>query len=160
MPTASVSHVFNDLSYSPSASGSNHFIDLLNFEASFSDLIAAFGNNQKAMQSWYNTYEPVEHRVANFNGLDYIASYGDLIAGFKAGTLSQVEDSGAFHYINNGIHENRTTSFNGLDYIASYSDLIKGYGTNSDAGAFHYIENGVNEQPVSMACPILPNTQT
>ena len=143
--TANISHVFNDLSYSPTASGSNHFIDLVNFEASFSDLIAAFGNNQQAMQNWYNANEPVEHRVASFNGLDYIASYSDLIAGFKAETLSQIEDSGAFHFINNGIHENRTTSFNGLDYIASYSDLIKGYGANSDAGAFHYIENGVNE---------------
>ena len=143
--TANVSHAFNDLSYSPSASGSNHFIDLLNFEASFSDLIVAFGNDQKAMQSWYNTYEPVEHRVASFNGLDYIASYPDLIAAFKTGTLSQVEDNGAAHYINSGINENRTTSFNGLDYIASYADLIKAFGANSDAGAFHFIENGVNE---------------
>ncbi|MGD0763762.1 MAG: choice-of-anchor tandem repeat GloVer-containing protein, partial [Roseiarcus sp.] len=43
----------NDLTYSSTASGYNHFIDLLNFEASFADLIAAFGTNQWAMQNWY-----------------------------------------------------------------------------------------------------------
>ena len=145
VPTATVSHVFNDLAYCPSASGSNHFIDLLNFEASFSDLIAAFGDNQKAMQNWYNTQGPLELRVASFNGLDYIASYTDLIAAFKFGTLTQVEDRGALHYIDQGIHENRITTFNGLDYIASYSDLIKAFGANSDAGAFHYIEQGLGE---------------
>ena len=143
--TASVPHMFNDLSYSPSASGSNHFIDLLNFEASFSDLIAAFGNDQKVMQNWYNTHEPAEHRVASFNGLDYIASYTDLISAYKNGSLTQVEDNGAAHYINNGMNENRTTTFNGLDYIASYSDLLKAFGANSDAGAFHFIESGLNE---------------
>ena len=140
-----ISHVFNDLSYSPSATGSNHFIDLLNFEASFPDLIAAYGNNQKAMQDWYNKNQPVEHRVASFNGLDYIASYTDLIAGYKNGTASQVQDSGASHFITNGLNEHRTTTFNGLDYLASYSDLLTAYGANNDAGAYHFIEHGLNE---------------
>ena len=135
----------NDLSHSSTVSGYNHFIDLLNFEASFSDLIAAFGNNQNAMQSWYSTIEPAEQRIANFDGLDYIASYRDLIAVFKTGSLSQVQDSGAMHYISNGNHENRAISFNGLDYIASYSDLIKTFGANNDAGAYHYIESGATE---------------
>jgi hypothetical protein len=34
----------SDLSFSSTASGANHFIDLLKFEASFPDLIAAFWN--------------------------------------------------------------------------------------------------------------------
>jgi hypothetical protein len=55
----------NDLSYSSTASGANHFIDLLNFEASYPDLIAAFGTNQAAMQNWYNTREP--HRESRRN---------------------------------------------------------------------------------------------
>lgn len=132
--------------YSSTASGYNHFIDLSNFEASFRDLISAFGANQSAMQNWYNTYEPSEQRIETFDGLDYVASYRDLIGAYRsAGSLKAVQDDGAQHYITSGLAEGRTTTFNGLDYIASYPDLIKGYGANNDAGAYHYIEYGVNE---------------
>src|SRR4051794_40513081 len=83
----------NDLTYSSTASGPNHFIDLLNFEASYPDLVAAFGTNQAAMQSWYDTHEPIEHRVETFNGLDYVASYGDLMNAFgAAGSMKAVQD--------------------------------------------------------------------
>jgi autotransporter passenger strand-loop-strand repeat protein len=136
----------NDLSYSSTASGSNHFIDLPNFQASYPDLVAAFGTNQAAMQNWYNTQEPIERRVETFDGLDYVASYDDLINAFgSAGSPKAVQDDGATHYINNGLTEGRTTTFNGLDYIASYGDLIKAFGADNDAGAYHYIENGHNE---------------
>jgi hypothetical protein len=136
----------NDLNYASTASGYNHFTDFLNFEASFPDLISAFGLNQTTMQNWYNQYEPAEKRVATFDGLDYIASYPDLIGAFaKAGSMGAVEDAGASHYIQNGVNEHRTTTFNGLDYIASYKDLIAAFGSNSDAGAFHSIEAGANE---------------
>ncbi|MCP2218492.1 MULTISPECIES: NF038122 family metalloprotease [Bradyrhizobium] len=136
----------NDLNHAATASGYNHFIDLLNFEASFPDLIAAFGLNQGAMQNWYDQQEPIEGRVASFDGLDYVASYPDLIAAFgNAGTMTAVEDAGARHFIQYGHGEQRSTSFNGLDYIASYSDLISAFGANGDAGAFHFIEHGFNE---------------
>jgi hypothetical protein len=140
----------NDLNYASTASGYNHFIDLSNFEASFPDLISAFGLNQAAMQSWYNQYEPAEKRVATFDGLDYIASYPDLIGAFaKAGSINAIEDIGAIHYIQYGVNEHRMTTFNGLDYIASYKDLIAAFGSNSDMGAFHFIEYGVNEHRIS-----------
>jgi hypothetical protein len=136
----------NDLSYSSTASGPNHFIDLPNFEASYRDLIAAFGTNQTAMQNWYNLREPIENRVETFDGLDYVASYRDLTNAFgAAGSMKAVQDDGAFHYIEFGQNEGRTTTFDGLDYIASYADLIKAFGANNDAGAFHYIEFGQNE---------------
>jgi hypothetical protein len=136
----------NDLSYASTASGSNHFIDLLNFEASYSDLIRAFGTNQQSMQNWYNTYEPRENRTETFDGLDYIASYADLINAFRsAGAMHAVQDAGATHYIIYGLNEGRGTTFNGLDYIASYGDLIAAYGANSDAGAYHFIEYGYTE---------------
>jgi len=136
----------NDLSYAGTASGYNHFIDLLNFEASFPDLIHAFGTNQSQMQAWYNANEPSERRVANFDGLDYVASYADLITAYRsAGSMHAVEDAGATDYINNGFAQGRSISFNGLDYIASYNDLIAAFGANSDAGAYHYIENGSTE---------------
>jgi serralysin len=139
-------HHPNDLNYAGTAAGYNHFIDLLNFEASFPDLIFAFGLNQSAMQNWYDQREPVEQRIANFDGLDYIASYPDLIAAFgSSGSMAAVEDAGATHYIQQGMSENRQTTFNGLDYIASYKDLIAAFGANADAGAFHFIEHGFNE---------------
>ena len=143
----------NDLTYSSTASGFNHFIDLYNFEASCPDLIAAFGLNQQAMQNWYNTYEPTERRIETFDGLDYVASYADLIKAFAAdgtgGNLQALLDDGAKHYIKNGLSEGRITTFNGWDYIASYGDLINAFGANGDAGALHYIENGHTEGRVT-----------
>lgn len=139
-------HHPNDLTYAGTATGYNHFIDLVNFEASFPDLISAFGLNQSAMQNWYNQCEPVEQRVATFDGLDYIASYPDLVFAFgNSGSMAAVEDAGAAHYIQHGTSENRQTTFNGLDYIASYKDLIAAFGSNADAGAFHFIEHGFSE---------------
>lgn len=136
----------NDLTYSSTASGYNHFIDLLNFEASYTDLLHAFGTNQASMQNWYSTFEPNERRIETFDGLDYIASYGDLINAFRsAGSMRAVQDAGATHFINYGSNEGRSTTFNGLDYIASYGDLIAAFGADNDAGAYHFIEFGANE---------------
>jgi V8-like Glu-specific endopeptidase len=120
--------------------------DMLNFVASYGDLINAFGTNQQAAQNWYNTREPIEQRVETFDGLDYVASYGDLISAFKsAGSKLAVLDAGATHFINSGYTEGRNITFDSLDYIASYGDLINAFGANGDAGAYHYIENGASE---------------
>jgi len=136
----------NDLTYASTASGPTHFIDLQNFEASYTDLVAAFGTNRAAMQQWLNIHQPLENRVETFDGLHYVASYSDLMAAFSgAGSMKAVQDAGASHYISNGEKEGRTTSFNGLDYIASSGDLINAFGANGDAGAYHYIESGVKE---------------
>ncbi|MGO4567250.1 hypothetical protein AB4Z52_19745 [Rhizobium sp. 2YAF20] len=133
----------NDIARSGDVTGPYNVIDLLNLEASWSDLIKGFGNNSQAMQNWYNNSEPTEHRTDTFDGLDYIASYADLTVGYRsAGSQQALLDVGASHFINHGTTEGRVTSFNGLDYIASYSDLSRGYGANGDAGAFHYIEHG------------------
>ena len=42
----------------------------------------AFGDDQQAARNWFNTYEPTEQRIETFDGLDYVASYGDLINAF------------------------------------------------------------------------------
>ena len=136
----------NDISHSGDVTGSHNFIDLLNFEASYSDLIHAFGTNTQAVQNWINGHESIDQRPDTFDGLDYIASYSDLISAYKsAGSEKAVLDAGASHFISSGSAEGRTTTFNGLDYIASYSDLIKAFGVNGDAGAYHFIENGASE---------------
>jgi microcystin-dependent protein len=136
----------NDISRSGDVTGPYNFIDLLNLEASWSDLIQGFGTNTQAMQNWYNGQEPIEKRPTTFDGLDYIASYPDLINAYKsAGSENAVLDAGASHFIQVGSNEGRTTTFNGLDYIASYGDLIKAFGVNGDAGAYHCIEAGASE---------------
>lgn len=133
----------NDLGLDPAAADATHFIDALNLEASYADLVHAFGLDGAAMQAWLAVYQPVEHRVGIFDGLDYIASYGDLVAAFRgAGSMQAVLDAGASHEITYGIIEGRTTSFNGLDYIASHPDLIVSLGADNDAGAYSYIESG------------------
>jgi hypothetical protein len=137
---------FNDLALSGSVTGPYNFIDLLNLEASYSDLAHAFGANTQAMRNWYNGQQPIEKRLTTFDGLDYIASYSDLMNAFKsAGSQQAVLDAGANHYIVAGMIEGRTTTFNGLDYIASYDDLIQAFGAKADAGAYHYIESGASE---------------
>jgi hypothetical protein len=60
-----------------------------------------------------------EGRQASFDGLEYIASYGDLINAFGAHAAT-----GATHYIGPGHIEGRHITFDGLQYIASYGDLI------------------------------------
>jgi hypothetical protein len=50
------------------------------------------------MQSWYNTYEPIENRVESFDGLDYIASFRDLINAIGgAGSTKAVQADDASH---------------------------------------------------------------
>ena len=136
----------NDLTYAGTAFGATHFIDLLNLEASYDDLSTAFGTDQTSMESWYATYQPTEQRPTTFDGLQYIASYSDLISAFGSlGSLKAIEDAGATHNITYGKTEGRKTTFNGLDYIDSYDDLISTFGSNSDSGALHYIQYGSKE---------------
>ena len=78
--------------------------------------------------------------LASVNGLEYIASYGDLMAAFGAN-----KSAGYQHFATTGLFEDRTITFDGLEYIASYSDLIGVFGANADAGATHYIGPGHTE---------------
>ncbi len=65
-----------------------------------------------------------------FNGLEYIASYPDLMAAFGPNKAA-----GEAHYLNFGRFEGRTVTFDALEYIASYADLRAAFGANEDAGA-------------------------
>jgi len=79
-----------------------------------------------------------------FNGLEYIASYPDLMAAFGPNKAA-----GESHYLNFGRFEGRTVTFDALEYIASYADLRAALGVNEDVGASHYITNGRFENRVS-----------
>lgn len=84
-----------------------------------------------------NDADPVDPLPPGFNALEYIASYGDLMAAFGANP-----SAGVSHYLAAGSAEGRTITFDGLEYIASYGDLMAAFGANATAGAAHYITNG------------------
>jgi len=73
-------------------------------------------------------------------GLEYIASYADLIAAF--GTNAE---AGITHYIQNGLHEGRTASFDAGFYLAKYGDLRAAFSTDTHAATLHYIVSGSHE---------------
>ena len=87
--------------------------------------------------------------LAAVDGLEYIASYGDLINAFGANKAA-----GYQHFATAGLFEGRTTTFDGLEYIASYADLINAFHTQVAAtadpviGANHYIAAGYGEHRV------------
>ena len=62
------------------------------------------------------------------NGLEYIASYGDLMGAFGVD-----KGAGYRHFATAGLFEGRTITFNGLEYIAAYADLIDVFGANTDS---------------------------
>jgi len=76
----------------------------------------------------------------NFDALEYIASYGDLIVAFGDNA-----ELGFSHYVNRGAYEGRVTTFDSLEYVASYRDLINAFGADADDGARHYINHGARE---------------
>ncbi len=78
--------------------------------------------------------------TAGFDGLSYIASYGDLrqALGADAGR-------GLAHFIAAGFGEGRGVTFDPLAYTASYSDLRMAFGTDATAAARHFILDGAGE---------------
>lgn len=114
---------------------------VLEYTASYQDLMNAFATNQTAAFTHFVYYGYAEGRSVTFSALEYIASYLDLMAAF--GTNREI---GAWHYIEYGSAEGRSQgSFDGLEYIASNPDLLVAFGADRDLGATHYINYGRHE---------------
>ena len=78
---------------------------------------------------------------AAIDGLQYIASYPDLIRAFGANA-----GAGQQHYQQFGQAEGRTPdSFNEAQYLASYADLRAAFGADGNAATVHYIRHGFAE---------------
>ncbi len=76
-----------------------------------------------------------------FDGLEYIASYPDLIRVLGANAAA-----GTQHYQLYGQAEGRVpNSFNAFQYLANYPDLKAAFGTNLEAARVHYITYGYAE---------------
>ncbi|MRD55184.1 S8 family serine peptidase [Betaproteobacteria bacterium LSUCC0115] len=74
------------------------------------------------------------------NGLEYIASYPDLIRAFGADA-----QAGENHYSNFGQREGRSVKFSPAAYLAKYPDLQRAFGTDTQAATRHFIIYGFNE---------------
>jgi hypothetical protein len=74
---------------------------------------------------------------ATDSALEYVASYGDLMAALGPNAASALD-----HFAYAGYYEGRKVSFSGLEYTASYGDLMNALGANDEAGAAHYINAG------------------
>ncbi|MGD9507770.1 MAG: sulfatase-like hydrolase/transferase [Geminicoccaceae bacterium] len=78
---------------------------------------------------------------AAIDGLQYIASYPDLIRAFGADPVA-----GQAHYERYGRAEGRSPdSFDERQYLASYADLRAAFGTDGRAATIHYIQRGFTE---------------
>ena len=76
-----------------------------------------------------------------FDGLQYIASYGDLVQ-----ALGADEAAGERHYLAFGETEGREAdTFNEAGYLERYPDLQAAFGGDADAATRHYIEFGFDE---------------
>ena len=76
-----------------------------------------------------------------FDGLQYIASYADLIAAFGANRTA-----GEQHYLDFGQGEGRAVdTFSETQYLRNYGDLGAAFGTNVDLATQHFITNGLGE---------------
>lgn len=121
--------------------------DGLQYIASYSDLIAAFGANRAAGEQHYLNFGHNEGRsVDSFSETQYLQNYADLRAAFGSNVQLATQ-----HFIQHGMSENRNddaaspAEINGLQYIASYADLIQAFGANATAGQQHYVAFGQGE---------------
>ena len=109
--------------------------DASNYLASYTDLLAAFGDDLGIARVHYFDFGVDEGRsFDSFDEASYLASYSDLLAAYGTDT-----DSALIHYINYGYSEGRAVdTFDENSYLASNTSLI---GTVTDAAA-HYVSTG------------------
>lgn len=75
----------------------------LEYIASYTDLMNAFGTNGTAGEAHYWQTGQFEGRTVSFDPVQYLANYADLQAAFGSDT-----EAAALHYITNGYAEGRT----------------------------------------------------
>ena len=116
--------------------------DPLQYGASHSDLIAAYGYDLFAFEQHYIIFGQAEGRASDrFDERRYLASNDDLIAAFGYDLTTAT-----IHYILFGYHEGRSqTDFGPMQYLASYGDLLTAFGVNAEAATDHYIQLGYSE---------------
>ena len=76
-----------------------------------------------------------------FDGLQYVASHGNLIEALGANTAA-----GEQHYLDFGLAEGREAdTFDEARYLQNYPDLQAAFGGDAEAATVHYIQFGFAE---------------
>jgi len=129
--------------------------------AKYSDLSAAFGSDQTLALKHYIEYGFSEGRtdtfsssgsgsgsssnLTDFEALNYIASYGDLINAFGTDITSAKS-----HYTDYGKSEGRTLDdFDEWGYLASNNNLINSLGSDTTEAIKHYISFGYSQGKIT-----------
>jgi serralysin len=114
------------------------------------DVAAAFGADEAGATWHFITSGYNEKRLAD-DPLEYVASYDDLIAAYRAGSAADISWAGIDHYRQYGFDEARPTDlFSVEQYLANYADLRAAFadgggGYNEDAAVLHFIQQGYGE---------------
>ncbi len=150
--SAAVAHYHN---YGKAEGRSISLFSAEDYLAKYSDLSAAYGNEGIAALMHYIQYGYAEGRtddltesgssgsssLTDFEALNYIASYGDLISAFGTNVTSAKS-----HYTNNGKSEGRALDdFDEWGYLASNTDLMNAFGNDTTEAVKHYISYGKSE---------------
>ena len=121
--------------------------DGLQYIASYTDLIAAFGANRAAGEQHFLGNGQAEGRQPDlFSETQYLRNHGDLQAAFGTDV-----NAATLHFVASGAGEGRNddapspAQIQGLQYIASHPDLITALGVNAAAGQQHYAGFGQAE---------------
>ncbi|MEM6837038.1 MAG: CAP domain-containing protein [Cyanobacteria bacterium P01_C01_bin.120] len=118
--------------------------DALQYGASYSDLIEAFGYDPAALEAHYLNYGRYEGRSPDlFDAAEYLAAYDDLTEAFGDDL-----EAATRHYIEYGYSEGRVqiaATFDPAQYLASYDDLINAFGYDLAAAKQHYRQHGQQE---------------
>ena len=137
--------------------------------AKYSDLSAAFGSDQTLALNHYIEYGFSEGRtdtsssnvadsgsgsgsssggssnLTDFQALNHVASYGDLINAFGTDLISAKS-----HYTDYGKSEGRTLDdFDEWGYLASNNDLINSLGSDTTEAVKHYISYGYSQGKIT-----------
>ena len=116
----------------------------------YSDVAAAYGDDEEALFNHYINYGIYEGRVGSeaFNVLNYRESYADLEAAYGDDWKSYVD-----HYLTFGLTEGRDSGglFDAVSYANRYPDLKEAFGYDVGKLWAHYEQFGVKEgrNPVS-----------
>ena len=137
--------------------------DLLRYLDNNPDVEAAFGTSGDGATIHYirqgffegRTDDPPAGLPPGFNGLQYIASYPDLIQSLGADRFA-----GEQHYLSCGQAEGRAPdTFDLARYLDNNPDVAAAFGSNSSAATIHYIEQGffegrTDDPPAGPAAPL------
>lgn len=118
----------------------------------YSDVAAAYGDDEEALFNHYINYGIYEGRVGSeaFNVLNYRENYADLEAAYGDDWKSYVD-----HYLTFGLVEGRDSGgmFDAVSYANRYPDLKEAYGYDVTKLWAHYEQFGMKEgrNPVSQS---------